>query len=133
MKLGISPKEYFRIINLTTLYFLVNSTAELDSGTFTFAPALTHQLFEDEIIRGYKGVKILIYYCGGSCKPSFLRLPTLKLLPQADLQTYLAVEYKEKQSKADDIEKRLLEFMPPQSITRDLPAFRKVCLLFLIS
>jgi hypothetical protein len=74
-----------------------------------FQAVYTHQLFDDEKIRGYRGLRVEVYFAAG------------------DLFTYFHVSYDQKHdTKFDDIEALLSSKMAPGSITKNLKTFKDV-------
>ena len=80
-----------------------------------FQAVYTHQLFDDEKIRGYRGLRVEVYFAAG------------------DLFTYFHVSYDQKHdTKFDDIEALLSSKMAPGSITKNLKTFKDVRRLFIL-
>ncbi|XP_069081434.1 histone acetyltransferase type B catalytic subunit isoform X2 [Pleurodeles waltl] len=79
---------------------LVRFPEDLEDENTTFNPEFTHQVFDDEIAFGYKGLQIILYYSAGS------------------LSTLFRVQYTEKVDEnfdcveADDIEGKIRDIVP---------------------
>ncbi|CAG5135859.1 unnamed protein product, partial [Candidula unifasciata] len=107
--------EEFKCLATEAISFkLVRCEEDIDDDSKNFSPDMAHQVFGDsEMIFGYKGLKIPIYYTAA------------KLLP------YYSISYTEVCNVArhgvppDDFEKKLAEELPPGFVT-NLDTFRKL-------
>jgi histone acetyltransferase 1 len=92
---------------------LVRKPEDLENEATTFHPVFTHQLFDKERIRGYKGLRVDIYRVADS------------------LITYFKVSYDERAPDAEDVERPFrLRMLHPY--TSNLNEFVAVCCLPLL-
>lgn len=81
---------------------LVRFQEDVEDDSTTFNPEYTHQVFgDDEIVFGYKGLQIQLYYTAGSLNTFFRISCSSKVTEKFD-----CVE-------ADDIEGKIREIIPP--------------------
>ncbi|GFO19708.1 histone acetyltransferase type b catalytic subunit-like [Plakobranchus ocellatus] len=84
----------------------VRKEEDIDSGESTFHPEMTHQIFGDsEMIFGYKGLDISLYYTAAN------------LVPYFNISTKAKVEETYSDVPPDDISKLLAEDLPPGYLT----------------
>ncbi|XP_014218476.1 histone acetyltransferase type B catalytic subunit [Copidosoma floridanum] len=75
---------------------LVRHVRDLEDETTTFKPEMSHQVFENETIFGYKDLKIQLYYAAGN------------------LETYLGMTYSEK------VDKTLTDGVEPDEVLKNV-------------
>ncbi|XP_005104677.1 histone acetyltransferase type B catalytic subunit [Aplysia californica] len=85
---------------------LVRNVQDIDDEEKAFPPDMTHQVFGDsEMIFGYRGLKVSIYYTGS------------KLIPYLRISHSEVCNTKEHGVSPDDIEKLLAQELPPGYLT----------------
>lgn len=106
-------EDYRCSANEAICFKLVRTEEDLDNDEGVFHPEMTHQIFGDsEMIFGYKGLEISIYYTAAN------------LVPYFSISSKAVVDEKQFDVPADNVEKLLLEDLPPGYLT-NLDQFRQ--------
>ncbi|MES1919839.1 histone acetyltransferase 1 [Bonamia ostreae] len=85
-------REYFCHANTAIWLKLIRTPSDFDNDDIVFHPKFTHQLFDKEIIKGFKNLRVNIYFS------------------QASLATFFQITYEDKLDdsfSADELEKKI--------------------------
>ncbi|RUS88450.1 hypothetical protein EGW08_003787 [Elysia chlorotica] len=106
-------EEYRCSANDAIRFKFVRTEDDIENVDGVFHPEMTHQIFGDsEMIFGYKGLDISIYYTAAN------------LVPYFNISFKAAVNEKQFDVPADNVEKLLLDDLPPGYVT-SLDQFRQ--------
>lgn len=61
--------EWTVLANEAVHFKLVRKKEDVEDDSTTFKPEMSHQIFDDEKVKGYKGLNIQLYYSAGALSP----------------------------------------------------------------